>query len=259
MTTRTADFAVLGQAGFLAAGLTTVFCNAAYSCGCGRSCFIGHDGWDHDVNHDPGIPEAGPYHDVLPGIYRPYLPERGWLGQREQAMVIADIDPVYSFEGKPRPQMLLPPLQLVAHLPLIESWQPRPAHEAEDHWCRCMRTAPTTKANILFEQFHAMFLQSNALGIENTIQDTAPAKLAELLTAPANMGEPRGWLWKRRSAYLAGHSANPQYWPPPVARDWLWIDLAMNGGEEYPIIEVPRYTTASGDRSPEFLRPTEET
>jgi hypothetical protein len=258
MTTRAADFAVLGQAGFLAAGLTTVFCNAACNYGCGRSCFIGHDGWDHDVNHDPGIPEAGPYHGVQPGIYRPYLPERGWLGQREQAMVIADIDPVYSFEGKPRPQMLLPPLQLVAHLPLIESRKPRSAHEVEDHWCRCLRTSPQTKGNALFTQFHTMFLHADARGLENTISDTAPTELAEFLDVLASLGEPRGWLRKRKDAYLAGHSANPQYWPPPVAVDWLWVDLEMDDGEEYPVIEAPRYTTAPGERSPGFLQPDGE-
>ena len=258
MTTRAADFAVLGQAGFLSAGLTTVFCNAAKHNGCGQSCFVGHDGWDHDTNHDPGVPGAGPYHGVLPGIFRPYHAEHGWLGHREQAMVIADIDPVYSFEGRPRPQMLLPPLQLVAHLPLIESWKPNPASKGDSPMCRCKRSVSrVTEVRKLFDKFHAMFLSPNARGIKNTIGDGAPHELAVMLEIIANFGEPQGWLWRRREAYLAGHSANPQDWPPPVAVDWLWIDLETSDGQQYPIVEVPPYTSAPGEHAPSFPQPND--
>jgi hypothetical protein len=249
MTSRAADFAVLGQAGFLAAGLTTVFCNAVGKYGCGQSCFIGNDGWDHEVHHEPGIPLAGPYHGVLPGIYRPYTTGRGWLGQKEEAMVIADIDPVFSFEGRPRPQMLPPPLQLVAHLPLIQSWKAKRPHEIDTASCRCAGMQPRNREEIssLFELFQRVVLSGRRSGYENTVRDGNPDEVAKLLDALANFGEPKGWLRERSNAYRAEHSANPQYWLPPVAADWLWVDLGTPGTTDYPIIEVPRYTTAPGE------------
>lgn len=42
------------------------------------------------------------------------------MTRREQAVVIADIDPVYMNEGRPRQQALPAPVKLVAHLPIIE-------------------------------------------------------------------------------------------------------------------------------------------
>lgn len=127
MTSRTADYTVLGQAAFLSSGLTTVFCNAV--CGDlshGQSCFIGHNCWQEDSDHS-GLPSVEPYHGERPGIFQL---NKGQLGKEEQALLIADIDPFYSFEGKPRPQTLAKPLQLVAHLPIIEAWHTSPGAES---------------------------------------------------------------------------------------------------------------------------------
>ena len=252
MTTRAADFAVLGQAGFLAAGLTTVFCNAAGKSACGHSCFVGHDGWDREANPQPGLAIPGPYHGVLPGIFRPRSERRGWLGKKEQALVIADIDPVYSFEGRPRPQMLPIPLRLVAHLPIIESSRPKPESEVENHWCRCKRMQPTNP-NELFDSFHQVFLNADRAGYDNTTNDGNPGAVARVLCQLTKFGEPRGWLRARMQAYLAEHAANPQCWPPPVAVDWLWVETIAERDLELPRVEVPRYTTAAGELIPGFL------
>ncbi|MGE3311247.1 MAG: CHC2 zinc finger domain-containing protein, partial [Limisphaerales bacterium] len=62
MTSRSADYSVLGQAAFLSSGITTIFCNAVCaSYGHGQSCFIGHDGW-LDEKHGAGFPTTVPYH-----------------------------------------------------------------------------------------------------------------------------------------------------------------------------------------------------
>ena len=175
-------------------------------------------------------------------------------------MVIADIDPVFSFEGRPRPQMLPPPLQLVAHLPLIESWKAKKPHQIKETWCRCMRMEPRDSKEIipLLESFQRVFLSGRRSGYGNTIHDGNPREVAELLDILANFGEPEGWLRERSMAYHAEHSANPQYWLPPVAADWLWVELGDPETADCPPIEAPRYTTAPGEEVLGFLDTTEQ-
>ncbi len=248
MTSRTVDYTVLGQASYLAAGLTTVFCNAAKSNGGGhgQSCFIGHDGWDKDDNAPMGLPGFGPYHGVLPGIYCPFRPDRGWLGTKEQALVIADIDPFYSMEGRPRPQMLPPPLQHVAHLPIIESWDYAGAPEVNQGGCRCL-TAILQNSKV--DKFAAQLLDAiRGRAHRSTADDAEPGHLATILKTLCSLAhqQENEWLDLRRSAYLSEHAANPQPWPPPVAIDWLYVDLGDPTIVKFPRIEVPPYTRASG-------------
>jgi DNA primase catalytic core len=245
MTSRVVDYTVLGQASYLAAGLTTVFCNAASGNGHGQSCFIGHDGWDKDEKGLVGVPGCGPYHGALPGIFCPFRIDRGWLGTKEQALVIADIDPFYATEGNPRPQMLHPPLQLVAHLPIVESWE---YSEGEGHSCRCQRAMPRAAAEVA--KFVSDLLASiQGRSLTSTVADTDPRRLnANLVTLSTIAGHKSDdWLEKRRKAYLSEHAANPQLWPPPVALDWLWVDLADPKTHKFPAIEIPAYSQAPGE------------
>lgn len=117
MTTRNDDFHILGQANFLAASLCTVFCNGVSSktydsAPHGGSCFIGHD----STNKRAALGHT-PYSGFSPGIF---IPNHGAaLTKHEEALVIVDIDPFNMSEGRPRPQMLPIPLNLVAHLPFV--------------------------------------------------------------------------------------------------------------------------------------------
>jgi len=119
MTSRSADYWIFGQAALLSGGATTVFCNAVCkkNNSVGGSCFIGRESWNNNTDsvfHDLVTPYAG----WSKGIY--YNKPKDALGQTEQALIIADIDPSFMQEGKPRPQALAVPLQLVAHLPIAE-------------------------------------------------------------------------------------------------------------------------------------------
>ncbi len=244
MTSRTADYTVLGQAAFLSSGLTTVFCNAV--CGSyahGQSCFIGHDCWQAERDHT-GQPSVEPYHGERPGIF---LLNKGQLRKEEQALLIADIDPFYAFEGKPRPQMLPKPLKLVAHLPIIEAWQTK--SEAKSGWCRCQRSDHSFKA----AKFASDLLTVLNVGITGhwptTALDSDPGVLTnalqQLAALPSTFRERSEtnswWLQRRARAYLSGHLADPKPWPPPVAVDWLWIDPKPADIKNYPRIEAPRY------------------
>lgn len=122
-TSRTADYWIAGQASLLASGTTTVFCNGvlkkAFN---GGSCFMGRESWKNGTNTAGMISSATPYHGWSKGIY--YNNPKDPLSECDQAMVIADIDPFNMLEGKPRPQMLPVPLQLVAYLPIVETLDP---------------------------------------------------------------------------------------------------------------------------------------
>lgn len=119
-TSRTADYWIAGQAGLLAAGTTTVFCNGVLAKAfLGGSCFVGRESWKNGPDSIGLIAHSTPYHGWSKGIY--YNKPTDPLGESDQAMVIADIDPLNMQEGKPRPQMLPVPLQLVAYLPVAET------------------------------------------------------------------------------------------------------------------------------------------
>jgi len=110
MTNRTVDYSSLGQAGFLASAITTVFCNAVANGSRGESCVIGHGGWAK--TRRPPLDCRGPgLSRCTPGIYQPSKAMNafnlGRLGRKEQALVIVDIDPIYAPEGKPRPRCFL--------------------------------------------------------------------------------------------------------------------------------------------------------
>jgi len=117
-TTRTADYWIAGQAALLAAGTTTVFCNGAGHGLKGGSCFIGRESWKGIDGSTGYISSITPYHGWSKGIY--YNSKQDPLSEDDQALIIADLDPVHMIEGKPRPQLLPVPLQLVAYLPIAE-------------------------------------------------------------------------------------------------------------------------------------------
>ncbi|MDZ7619617.1 MAG: hypothetical protein U1E05_21670, partial [Patescibacteria group bacterium] len=255
MTSRSVDYAVLGQAGFLAANLAMVFCNASVKgLARGQSCFIGHDSWDReDDHHQAGSPTCDPYHGVAPGLYRPTLPNRGWLGEEEQALVIADVNPESTANTKPRPQFQERPLRLVAHLPVIESWsmpRSRPNHCADSlscsrtaAQCRCMAATPDRQfEDVALELMSVLGGEQRPLHrYQNTIEDVDATVLGRALERLHKAAQHSAWLDLRRRAYEREHANNPQAWPPPVALDWLWVDLGNPDGAQFPNIEVPPY------------------
>jgi hypothetical protein len=257
MTSRCADYALLGQAGFLASSLVTVFCNAVHAdFGHGRSCFIGHDSWDKKQDHsEVGMPTLDPYHGVSPGIYRLGHPDRGWLGNKEQAMVIADINPDFTADSSPRPQTQECPLQLVAHLPVVEFWRAKPKDAPKNievsaegkAECRCMTAAPTTrsKAVAVARKLWAAMEAGRGRQYRNTADDDKD-DLAKSLNALAKLLEASPGLEERAIAYAREHVANPCSWPPPAAVDWLWVDLGDPNSVEYPKIDVPEYSRSGG-------------
>ncbi|MFT5294903.1 MAG: DNA primase catalytic core [Colwellia sp.] len=114
MTSRKQDYWIFGQGAMLANGCSTIFCNAIWdSHSTGGSCFIGLDSW-HGKDKKPFIT---PYNGWSKGIY--YGNGKDTL-EKEQSLVVVDIDPLMMSLGSPRPQSLPVPMKLVAHVPIIE-------------------------------------------------------------------------------------------------------------------------------------------
>ena len=276
MTSRAHDYVILGQAGMLSAALTTALCNAVCGKhGDGRSCFVGKDSWDvfsDGAGESSGEePLGSPYHGYTPGIYR----HRGngldgWLGKTEQAVVVADIEPVYMAEGRPRPQVLPSPLTLIAHVPVIERWkfpdpgEPTDRNERHDAQrasvradCRCQREAKRSED---FKKGSQPKRRSRDLAdrnsdcpnlirrivarldpqrrIASTIDDPDRSDTYEMLEELTSMADDSRHLEGRACAYLRSASSLPANWPPPALLDWLYV--RMEAGEDCGVeIEVP--------------------
>lgn len=268
-TTRATDYYVTGQAGYLASGLTTVFCNAVGEGAIGGSCFIGTDSWDDfRQSKNKYMPDFSPYHGITPGIYQQFLEhkDRGGLGKNEQALLICDINPNISFKGRPNPESLGKSLELVAHLPIIEFSIPIRSQDEKnkpynDKKCRCQKVK---ERKIFYSEcldckksnkcFRCDDVMKSIVKICNHIIDckkdkdfktTIQDKDYEFIRdAFKTLGESIGsdWLKRRGDKYKEQHINNPQKWPAPTLIDWIFVELDYNEYEERPTeIDVPKF------------------
>lgn len=217
MTTRSADYWIFGQAALLAGGATTVFCNAATKgMAVGGSCFVGRNSWNSEepeVHSDAITPYCG----WSKGIY--YGHPTDALGRKEQAVVIADIDPTFMQEGKPRPQALAVPLQLVAYLPIVEV-------------CDGKATAFSKEIAASLEKI-ASLLSNQIVPPHDNAFDDMQSRITEELKKTDDDG------FANRIQHWRDHwRANPTAGAPAGFVDWLWADTTTNG-KEMPKIFVP--------------------
>ncbi|MGN7838495.1 CHC2 zinc finger domain-containing protein [Stenotrophomonas sp. 22385] len=117
-TTRSNDYWHAGQASVLASGTATVFCNAVLDGASGESCFIGIDSVTRSPSPGGVVKLLTPYHGWHTGILQP--DGKGALSNKDEALVVVDMDPVHVVSGKPRPQLLPEPMTLVAYMPVVE-------------------------------------------------------------------------------------------------------------------------------------------
>ncbi len=242
-TTRTVDYYVTGQAGYLATGLTTVFCNAVGLKSRGESCFVGTDSWEkNDGEKSPFMPDYTPYHGALPGIYRQYDAKAGHgaLGKEEQALVICDINPLAASGSRPRPESMLQPLSLVAHLPIIESVTYRSATKMKDgercgpyDQCRCTRcevrdTSQKSTDKVVSALYQIFKLvdefSSQTEKRRTTAYNSNPDRLANALETLGIELKSNG-LKERADCYRRFHQSNLQNFPPPTLLDWIWVEI----------------------------------
>jgi DNA primase catalytic core len=244
MSNRTQDYTLLGQSLYLSTGITTVFCNAAGSEGHGRSCFIGQDCWDIEMDIPKEPIDRGPYHGVFPGIFRQNSNPRGHLDKEEQAIVIADIDPLYAIPGQPRPQVLPPSLSLVAHIPIIEDRDIGNTKGKKklppDFWTSFEKifTEIRNKRNNVdvnfAHEFHTVLLEPSE--VEKV------CNFLEKLKAIVGETGKICWMNERLEGFKKHHKSHPLMLPPPVAIDWIWVHTKPTNEDIIPEIEIPPYS-----------------
>lgn len=218
MTNRSADYWVFGQSTLLSGGATTVFCNAVKDkYAIGGSCFIGRNSWVREkqsVHADTITPYAG----WSKGIY--YNQAADALGQREQAIVIADVDPSFMQEGRPRPQALAVPLQLVAYLPIVE-----------------LKTSEESEFLEKMNEIIQILKTSNMRGrivspLEAGLQDIKNLISKHLHDRDTGSFASRFHHWEKY------WRLNPISGIPPSITDWILIDSSARN-EALPTIFVP--------------------
>jgi hypothetical protein len=271
-TSRPVDFAAFGQSAYLSAGLTTVVCNAVCGeNGKGQSCFVGHNGWDKYNNKISGMPEIGPYHGVTPGFYRPWdNDDHGFLDEEEEALLIADIDPINTSEGKPRPQMLPCPMKIVAHLPLIYKQVKKiefniySNKKQHPHELYCSNSRYSNLCDKIRDVMSILNKESPSSTMH--IKQESFNAFIKVLSQLCDVGGKGNlkWFKKRLDAFVEWHLASPQSILPPAITDWIEIDLPLfmektnndnnSNMSNFPKIEVPKYSLVPEEQ---YLNPND--
>ncbi len=251
-TSRDADYTYFAQNAYLASGIVTAFCNASRYPAVGGSCFVGPGGWETRN----GCPVPGPYHGAIPGVLSLNSPERGVLGPKENALVIVDVRPDNTVDGKPRSQTLGPPMRLVAHVPILEDhvchvakgwdfkwWQPHRARWLE---------ASEVEAPLLNPAMHATLSQqcqlsspldlndfadklmsiSDRLREEGTTADLPITSRNHVIAAAislATLFSTSSGMMDRAAKMTSGLLEHPERLPCPALLDWMIVDLDVEG------------------------------
>ena len=242
-TSRTVDYYIAGQASYLAAGVTTVFCNAVGMNTHGGSCFIGTDSWEtRSLTNCVYMPDYSLYYGIFPGVYRQsdLSKTHGALGSREQALVICDIDPLTALRGKPTPETMEEPLTLVAHLPIIESkFYNKPDYTI----CRCARVKNDDESKKIYDeiktQLHSIYVYTSEMFYTSTMiakSGEALEKLGEICQSPG--------LKARGTQFRKYHNRNYQGTTElPILLDWIWVDVNFDVKDtDFPVLEVPPFS-----------------
>ncbi len=248
-TSRDADYHYFAQGAYLASGIVTAFCNSSQAPALGGSCFVGPGGWESRG----AARMPGPYHGALPGFLTINNPDRGALGSRENALIIADIRPDRTVEDRPRSQTLGAPMRLVAHIPIIED---RTCSPVKGQWNAAwwqnrkaaLLPADQAQASLADPRMHDLIVHQirDCAGIDlddfadelsdgldrlkaagttlNLSSDDRDAVIAMAL-ALASLFETSPGMRHRASAMTAGLLEHPEALPCPALLDWLIVDL----------------------------------
>lgn len=242
-TSRSADYWIAGQAGFLAAGTATVFCNSIDGKSIvGGSCFIGCGSWKSEEHVHGYISRITPYHGWSKGIF--YNNGKDTLSKKDQAVVIADIDPHNMLEGKPRAQTMPSPLQLVAYLPIVESvdWNVTEARLLRELAIPNGTISVRRGKNKLRPQdeksFWEAFVKANVSPIEENLAEfwkkfPDEESLVSRAQAFADNGEMQPSAPNGDGSILT----------TPAFYDWIDVSLTLTDRQDISTVEVPPWKT----------------
>ncbi|AIS19236.1 hypothetical protein LT40_18290 [Pseudomonas rhizosphaerae] len=161
-------------------------------------------------------------------------------------MVIADIDPHNMLEGKPRPQMLPVPLQLVAYLPIVETVDET---SLDQTLCDAVQVDHNNIARINQGQrlggrlkSRNEFWQLITQSINNDVDNDFIINFSKYFT------DGKAILERANSFFNNGHQqpfssvVKLDLLCSPALYDWLEADMTLREGEALPNISVPSWT-----------------
>ncbi|MFP1133148.1 CHC2 zinc finger domain-containing protein [Asticcacaulis sp. W401b] len=257
-TSRDADYHTFAQSAYLSSGIISVFCNATHAPANGGSCFIGPGGWETQ-GRAAALP--GPYHGILPGILTSTGKNRGALGTKENALVIADIRPDRTVDDKPRSQTLGAPMKLVAHIPIIEDqvftpvedkwnskwWKARKAsflpvapeespldEDVHDLLRNQLKDQEMLPLDEFAQRFSILLDEFEVAGKQNTLDlDVAErSKIISLAIALSGLFKDSPSMRHRAEALIKGAQSHPERMPCAALIDWLVVKLDISGFRE---------------------------
>ncbi|MDR8016529.1 CHC2 zinc finger domain-containing protein [Ectopseudomonas guguanensis] len=241
-TTRTADYWIAGQAGLLAAGTTTVFSNGVGVGLKGGSCFIGRESWKTGDDAIGYIASMTPYHGWSKGIY--YNSKNDPLSFDDQALVVADIDPCNMLEGKPRPQMLPVPLQLVAYLPVVETVDFRQLDRGLHKSLKLDYLGDNSEGE---RSDYGRLVQREAFWL--AVQQLSDKLDVGSFSIFSKYFSDRKAMDERRRSYADNGTQQPfsssigrDLFSSPALYDWLDVDMSLRDGELLPLVSVPPWS-----------------
>lgn len=265
-TTRAVDYYLNAQANYLAAGLTTVFCNSVCEESYGGSCFIGQNSWDDNkfIESHKKAPGSIIYHGCEPGIFQQSKSDdrsHGALGKKEQALVICDINPE-TMKGSPNPESMVDQLCLVAHIPFIEVDVTKHRDDEVEGTCRCQKDGDISiKLREVYEKCSPCDVDCSKFGrlcrdlkwlndyLINITDRTKPIlsspddvygdDVSRMLNDLGQLCQSPG-LRERGNIYKLKHVEVPYSCPPPAVLDFTVVKIDYQEMDEMAKIIAPR-------------------
>lgn len=250
-TTRMVDYYLNAQANYLAAGLTTVFCNAVDEVSNGGSCFIGQNSWDDNkfMKNKLSAPGSNIYHGCEPGVFQQSNTEgkdHGALGKDEQALVICDINPSL-MKGSPNPESMVDQLRLVAHIPFVEVDVTQGENEeCKQGKCRCQKGSDKSirfsevregckgcKDSSAFGKLYGIlgwlnkYIQDAGKDSDKILSTAEDKRSSDAVTVLKELGEimrSPGFI-ERAEKYGKNYIEVPYSFPSPVALDFSIVQI----------------------------------
>lgn len=238
-TSRSADYWIAGQACQLAAGITSVFCNGVGKNLAGGSCFVGRGSWKTQHSEPGYLSSITPYHGWSKGIY--YNDRNDALSDKDQAVVIADIDPYNMLEGKPRPQTMPVPLKLVAYLPVIECAD----------WQKTVSTLLASNGLLPIKDHNEKGPNGFACDevefwgkVQQAVTKPSPDRFAELwkMFPDARVISSRADAYRQDGSIQPSAGSNSgKATDTPAFYDWIDVSLTLSNNQTVPCIGVPSW------------------
>lgn len=258
-TTRSNDYWYAGQASVLASGTATVFCNAVLpGIANGGSCFIAMEAVSRDKAAVGVVGALTPYHGWRKGVFLGR--ESDALSEKDQALVVVDLDPVHVVTGKPRPQLLAEPLSMVAYLPVVEVERSAETAQGLAQALKNELSAPEGEAfrellvareGLSPDKFQDSLKQllDRRTKSPRTALDSAELKaFAKHFSDPAAVRD-RLLAWERDRHQQPNAKFGPDQLEPAWL-DFLVVDQTLKDGVELVEINVPTWSAeAAGDAS----------